>query len=73
MATSKQYFTKYFYTAGPCLPLISALRRQRQVDLCVGCQLGLQSEFQDSQGYTEKPWNNRFYHSDHGNIKPIFP
>jgi hypothetical protein len=28
-------------------PLISALRRQRQS--------GLQSEFQDSQGYTEKP------------------
>ena len=33
---------------------ISPLRRQRQVDLCEG-QLGLQSELQDSQGYTEKP------------------
>jgi hypothetical protein len=32
-----------------------ALRRQRQVDLWVRGQPGLQSEFQDSQGYTEKP------------------
>jgi hypothetical protein len=26
-----------------------------QADFCVQCQTGLQSEFQDSQGYTEKP------------------
>jgi hypothetical protein len=36
-------------------PLIPALGRQRQVDFWVRGQLGLQSEFQDSQGYTEKP------------------
>jgi hypothetical protein len=30
-------------------------RRQRQVDYWVRGQPGLQSEFQDSQGYTEKP------------------
>jgi hypothetical protein len=35
--------------------LISALGSQRQVDLCVWGQPGLQSEFQDGQGYTEKP------------------
>jgi hypothetical protein len=37
------------------MPLIPALRRQRQADFCVRGQPGLQSEFQDSQGYTEKP------------------
>jgi hypothetical protein len=36
-------------------PLIPALGRQRQVDFWVRGQPGLQSEFQDSQGYTEKP------------------
>jgi hypothetical protein len=36
-------------------PLIPALRRQRQADFWVQDQPGLQSEFQDSQGYTEKP------------------
>ena len=36
-------------------PLIPALRRQRQADFWVWGQPGLQSEFQDSQGYTEKP------------------
>jgi hypothetical protein len=35
-------------------PLIPAFGRQRQVDLWVRGQPGLQSEFQDSQGYTEK-------------------
>ena len=35
-------------------PLIPALGRQRQ-DFWVWGQPGLQSEFQDSQGYTEKP------------------
>jgi hypothetical protein len=37
------------------MPIISALRRQRQADLWV-VHPGLQSEFQDSQGYTEKPY-----------------
>ena len=36
-------------------PLIPAFGRQRQVDFWVRGQPGLQSEFQDSQGYTEKP------------------
>ena len=35
--------------------LIPALERQRQVDLWVQDQPDLQSELQDSQGYTEKP------------------
>jgi hypothetical protein len=35
--------------------LIPALRRQKQADFWVQGQPGLQSEFQDSQGYTEKP------------------
>jgi hypothetical protein len=37
------------------MPLIPALRRQRQVDFWVRGQPGLQGEFQDSQSYTEKP------------------
>jgi hypothetical protein len=37
------------------MPLIPTLGRQRQVDFWVQGQPGLQSEFQDSQGYTEKP------------------
>jgi hypothetical protein len=37
------------------MPLIPALGRQRQVDFWVRGWPGLQSEFQDSQGYTEKP------------------
>jgi hypothetical protein len=37
------------------MPLIPALGKQRQVDFWVQGQPGLQSEFQDSQGYTEKP------------------
>jgi hypothetical protein len=37
------------------MPLIPALRRQRQADLRVQGQPGLQREFWDSQGYTEKP------------------
>jgi hypothetical protein len=37
------------------MPLIPALRRQRQADFWVPPQPGLQSEFQDSQSYTEKP------------------
>jgi hypothetical protein len=34
-------------------PLILALGRQRQADFWIRCQPGLQSEFQDSQGYRE--------------------
>jgi hypothetical protein len=34
--------------------LIPVFRRQRQADLQVQGQSGLQSKFQDSQGYTEK-------------------
>jgi hypothetical protein len=37
------------------MPLIPALGRLRQADFSVQGQPGLQSEFQDSQGYTEKP------------------
>jgi hypothetical protein len=40
--------------AGWCTTLIPALGRQRQADFWVRGQPGLQSEFQDSQGYTEK-------------------
>ena len=36
-------------------PLIPALWRQRQADFWVQGQPGVQSEVQDSQGYTEKP------------------
>jgi hypothetical protein len=35
-------------------PLVPALGRQRQADFWVRGQPGVQSEFQDSQGYTEK-------------------
>lgn len=34
-----------------CMPLILALARQSQMDLCIQGQLGLQREFQDSQDY----------------------
>ena len=37
------------------MPLILALGRQSQADFWIQGQPGLQSEFQDSQGYTEKP------------------
>jgi hypothetical protein len=37
------------------MPLIPALGKQRQADFWVRGQPGLQSEFQDSQGYKEKP------------------
>jgi hypothetical protein len=39
--------------------LIPALGRQRQADFWVRGQPGLKSEFQDSQGYTEKPKNKQ--------------
>jgi hypothetical protein len=37
------------------MPLIFELGRQSQVGLRVGGQLPLQRDFQDSQGYKEKP------------------
>ena len=37
------------------MPLIPALGKQRQADLRVRGQPGLQSKFQNSQGYTKKP------------------
>ena len=37
-----------------CMPLIPVLGRQRQANFWVRGQPGLQSEFQDSQSYTEK-------------------
>jgi hypothetical protein len=36
------------------MPLIEAFKKQSQADLCVWGQPGLQSEFHNSQGYTEK-------------------
>jgi hypothetical protein len=48
-------------------PLIPALGRQRQADFRVGGQPGLQSVFQDSQGYTEKPCLER--KKEKGNVK----
>jgi hypothetical protein len=40
-------------------PLIPALGRQRQLDLFVPGQPGLQSELQDGQGYPEKPCHKK--------------
>ena len=37
-----------------CTPLMPVLRRQQQAELWVHGYRGLQSEFQDSQGYTKK-------------------
>jgi hypothetical protein len=44
-----------FFQAWCRTPLIQALGRQRQADFWIRGQSGLQSEFQDSQGYKEKP------------------
>ena len=35
------------------------LTLRKQVDLWVWGQVGLQSEFQDNQGYTETPWKQQ--------------
>jgi hypothetical protein len=40
--------------SGTLVPALGR-QRQRQADFWVRGQLDLQSEFQDSQGYTEKP------------------
>jgi hypothetical protein len=37
-----------------CTPLVPALGRQRQADFCIRGQPGLQSEFKNSQGCTER-------------------
>jgi hypothetical protein len=52
-----KFYIKILFKAGWWwrMPLIPALGRQRQADFGVRGQPGLQSEFQDSQGYTEKP------------------
>jgi hypothetical protein len=61
VATINTQYLKYHYRNGKPAgrwwhtPLIPALGRQMQVDFWVRGQPGLQSEFQDSQGYTEKP------------------
>jgi hypothetical protein len=58
------------------MPLIPALGRQKQADFCVRGQPGLQSEFQDSQGYTEKPCLEKKQKQTNNNNKnnkvPIF-
>jgi hypothetical protein len=53
------------------MPLISALGRQRQVDLRVQSQPGLQSEFQDSQSYTEKPCLEKQTNKKRGSRKTV--
>ena len=47
----KNYFAGQWWD----MPLIPAFGRQRQADFWIWDQPGLQSEFQDIQGYTEKP------------------
>jgi hypothetical protein len=49
-------------------PLIPALRRWRQADLWARGQPGLQSKFQNSQGYTEKPCHKN--KTKHSNFRP---
>jgi hypothetical protein len=53
-------------------PLIPALRRQRQADFWVRGQPGLQSEFQDSQGYTEKPCLEKQKQNQTRNLKTVW-
>jgi hypothetical protein len=55
MAFIEAFKFYYYRRAWWHMPLIPALRRQRQVDFWVRGQPGLQSEFQDSQNYKEKP------------------
>ena len=61
--TKISYCLKYTYRSRAWwhTPLIPALGRQRQVDFWVRGQPGLQSEFQDSQSYTEKPCLEKKY------------
>jgi hypothetical protein len=51
-------------------PLIPGLGRQRQADFRVQGYPGLQSEFQDSQGYTEKPCLKKTKNKTKQNKKP---
>jgi hypothetical protein len=52
--------------------LIPALGRQRQADFWVRGQPGLQSEFQDSQGYTEKPCLEKTKNKNNNNKKTSY-
>jgi hypothetical protein len=52
------------------MPLMPAPGRQRQADFWARGQPGLQSEFQDSQGYTEKPCLEK--NNKQTNINPFF-
>lgn len=55
-------------------PFIPALERQRQVDLWVGGQPGLQSQFQDSRGYKERSClKNKNKNQNQTNKKPKKP
>jgi hypothetical protein len=56
-----------------CTPLIPALGRERQEDFWVQGQPGLQSEFQDSQGYTEKPCLKKSKQNKQTNKNPKNP
>ena len=55
-----------------CTPLVPALGRQRQADFWVWGQPGLQSEFQDSQGYREtlswKKTKTKYYPGDRKSV-----
>ena len=52
-------FKNYVYLGMMAHAFNPSTWRQRQVDLCVQRQTGLQSEFQDSQDYKEKPCLNK--------------
>jgi hypothetical protein len=52
--------------------LIPALERQRLTDLQVPGQPDLQSEFQDSQGYTEKPYVKNKQQTNKGEKKYMY-
>ena len=51
LASSRSAWTGQWW----CMPLILALGKQREADIYVQDQSCLQSKFQDSQGFTEKP------------------
>jgi hypothetical protein len=56
------------------MSLIPALGKQRQFNLCVPGHPGLQSELQDSHGYTEKPCLRKQQQQSKlvGNVPPQF-
>jgi hypothetical protein len=55
------------------MPLIPALGGQRQADFWVWGQPGLQSEFQDSQDYMEKPCLEKHTHKQTNKINHPIP